>query len=163
MTLPINFPKYFYASVIIHCEKLTDHKWLTQRWSVIGATTSASLQSKETRIIHQTEKETQYLLQGFIMSLYPDEAEGYYCNIRGEKPALYVVCHKHGDDEAPEPFLVTASYDEAADYLEGDEEIFSVDMPPEAYRWVETYVLEYYVPEKIKKRKRKNWDENKRV
>jgi hypothetical protein len=53
--------------------------------------------------------------------------------------------------------MVTLSYDEAAAYTEVEEEVFAVPMPPEVYRWVENYVLEHYVPEKRRKRKRVDW------
>ena len=43
--------------------------------------------------------------------------------------------------------------------MEADEVVESVAMPAELYRWVEQYVLENYLPEKRKKRKRDNWKE----
>ena len=53
--------------------------------------------------------------------------------------------------------LLTLSFDEAHAYLEGDENLYTVPMPPEIYRWVEAYVLAHYVPEKRTKRKRRDW------
>jgi hypothetical protein len=60
------------------------------------------------------------------------------------------------------PFQVTLSYDEAASYMEVDEPVFSLPMPPEVYRWLEGYVLEHYVPERKKKRKRDDWKQVRR-
>jgi hypothetical protein len=51
------------------------------------------------------------------------------------------------------------SFDEAHAYVEGDDEIYDVDIPPELYVWVEAYVLINYVAEKRKKRKRVDWKE----
>ena len=54
------------------------------------------------------------------------------------------------------------SYDEATSYMEVDEPVFSLPMPPEVYRWLEAYVLEHYVPERKKKRKRDDWKQVRR-
>ena len=43
--------------------------------------------------------------------------------------------------------------------MESDEAVESVAMPVELYRFVEQFVLEHYLPEKKKKRKRDNWKE----
>lgn len=90
------------------------------------------------------------------LRLFKDEAESYYYNLMADASALYIVTHS-SDDGLPEPFLVTASFDAANAYLEGDGEIFTVPMSAEIYRWVETYVLEYYLPQKKFKRKLNNW------
>ena len=67
------------------------------------------------------------------------------------------------DDNGPlRPLIVTLSYDEAASYLESDDIVESVAMPAELYRWVENFVLEHYLPQKKKKRKRENWKEEPR-
>ena len=70
--------------------------------------------------------------------------------------------HVEDYDDPPDPFIVTLSFDEAHAYLEGEDDIFDVDVPPELYRWVEAFVLVNYAPEKRVKRKRKNWKEQER-
>lgn len=86
------------------------------------------------------------------MRLHRDEAESYYWNLMAAQPQLFVICRER--DAEPEPFLVTASHDEAGAYMESDEVVFSVPMPPEIYRAVEAFVIEHYVPTPRKKRKR---------
>ena len=70
------------------------------------------------------------------------------------------MCHPDEEEDESEglvPMLVTASQDEAAAHLEADEEVYSVPMPRVIYEWVERYVVENYVPQEKKKRRRKNW------
>ena len=100
----------------------------------------------------------QYLYRGFNVSLHLDECESYYHNLMSPKPACYVVTHSN-DNHVPTPFLVSMSFDEAHAYLESDEEVYAVDIPPELYRWLEAYVLAHYVAVKRKKRKRQDWKE----
>ena len=55
--------------------------------------------------------------------------------------------------------LSTGLFYAPGSFAETDEVVESVAMPAELYRWVEQYVLENYLPEKRKKRKRDNWKE----
>ena len=78
------------------------------------------------------------------------------------KPQLYVVARVHEGSGRVEPFHVSASFDEGNAYMEGEDEVFSVAMPPEIAVWVERFVITHYVPEQRKKRKRRNWHEESR-
>ena len=93
---------------------------------------------------------------GFSVSLFIDECESYYHNLMSPVPRSYVVA-RMDDNDIPTPFLVSMSFDEAHAYLEGDEEVYDVDIPPELYRWTEAFVLAHYAPKKRVKRKRQNW------
>lgn len=107
-------------------------------------------------VIRSDEVSRQRLLAGFRLKLFPDEAESYYMNLTAEQPGVFVVCRQ--DEEGPlTPLLVTLSYDEAASYMEVEEPVFRVAMPPELYRWVENYVLQHFVPAQKKRRKREDW------
>ena len=53
--------------------------------------------------------------------------------------------------------FVSLSFDEAHAYLEGDDTVYAVDIPPELYRWTESFVLTHYCPQQMKKRKRRDW------
>ena len=68
----------------------------------------------------------------------------------------YVVMRR-SDASLPGPVLVTPSFDEANAYSEGDDDVETVDKPAELVQWLEAFVIENYVPEKRKKRKRRAW------
>ncbi len=108
--------------------------------------------------IHADADNEQYLWTGLDLNLHPDASESYYCNLMGEKPSVFVV--SRSEQGCLQPFLVTLSYDEAASYMEVDESVSAVPMPAEIYRWCEAFVLEHYVPEKKRKRKRDNWKQD---
>ena len=92
------------------------------------------------------------------MALYRDEAESYYHNLMVGIPGCYVVVRER-EDGMPEPVLVTLSFDAGQAYLEGDEAVYNVPLPPELCRAAEAFVLAHYVPEKKEKRKLDNWKE----
>jgi hypothetical protein len=112
------------------------------------------------RLIHSDADSEQFLWTGLTLSLHKDDSESYYSNLMGEKPSVFIVCRL--EDERLQPFLLTLSYDEADSYMEVDEAVSAVAMPPEIYRWCETFVLAHYVPEKKRKRKRDNWKQDAR-
>jgi hypothetical protein len=155
-TLPESFP----ISVILE-SKPAKSKWVDLVWQVVGITVGHSTDEldDEIRLVRSSGDTNQYLFSGLKVALYKDECESYYHNMMTPTPRAYVVAHVDDNEAAPEPFLVSMSFDEAHAYLEGEDEIYDVDIPPELYVWVEAYVLINYVAEKRKKRKRVDWKE----
>ena len=97
---------------------------------------------------------------GLKLSLYKDAGESYWYNLMSETPYLYVICNiDEGDDgdESLIPVLVTADQQEATGHMEIDDRVYSVPMPEQVHQWVERFVLENYVPQQKKKRKRQQW------
>ena len=85
-----------------------------------------------------------------------DAAESYWHTLVGRRPSLYVACR--GDlDGAMKPCTVSADYDEAGAYMEADDTVFAVPIPPEVYRWLEAFVLRHYRPAPPRKRRRADW------
>lgn len=152
MTLPESLP----VSVILE-SKASESQWVDQVWQAVAVTiSSSSNRSKIPSLIHSTKETSQYLCSGFRVSLHKDECESYYHNLSSPTPRCYVIAHLEAG-EAPEPFLITMSFDEAHAYLEGDDEVYDVDIPPELYRWTELFLLTHFAPEKRIKRKRDDW------
>jgi hypothetical protein len=157
MSLQENFPQQFYISVITEKQPITHHPWLSERWQVLGIALAHEKQTIQRLPMRITKHSEQYLWQGFVLQLHRDEATSYYHNLLSDTPKMFVVCRPSSESAEPMPFLVTLSYDEASAYLEAEAEVYSVPIPPEIYRWAEQYVVEHYVPEQPKKRRRKNW------
>lgn len=152
-------PDEFEVAVIFEKRPSRTTPWRDHVWAAAGVVAAAGGDPDHgpQRIRADGEQE-QYLWPGFRLRLHRDEAESYYHNISSESPGLFIVC-RFDEGERPEPFLVTAAYDEAGAYMEADETAYRVPMPPEIYRWVETYVLTHYEPQERKKRKRHDWKE----
>lgn len=91
----------------------------------------------------------QWLHPGFALELHRDEAEGYYLNVSTGDPRVFVMWRMEGDRALPQE--VTASYEEAARWLDGGASVDGVPMPPELYAWVGEYVERNYRPEPKKR------------
>ena len=159
LTTPV--PDAFSVSVIIEYVKTPDNRWEDGHWQVAGVIAAGpdDQETPQPRQLHADTRDRQRLHAGLNLRLYKDDAESYYYNLVSDNPAVFVICSQEAG-EPLQPFIVTLSYGEATSYMETDEIVETVAMPPELYRWAERFVLEHYVPEKRKKRKRENWKEN---
>jgi len=149
-------------SVITAREPVADNPWITERWRVAGVVAGeAKGGGKITRtLLRYGPDGEQYLWTGFALRLRPVEADGYYYNIIGQNPSLYVYC-EHDDSGEPRPRSITAEYIDALSHAEVGNATFAVPMPPEVYRIVEQFVLVHFEPEEPRM-KRKHEREAKR-
>ena len=144
--------------VIMERREVRGNRWTDASWRAVGVTVDGRREHEpaEPRRVHAAGGVVHELHAGFVLQLQRDECESYYHNLLSPQPSCYVVASL--DKEArPLPQRVTLSFDEAHAYMEGEEELYTVAMPPEIYRWAETFVLRHYVPEKRYKRRRRAW------
>ena len=152
----------FPVSVLMRYQLTPDNAWSSGQWEVDGVIVGdiGEKFGSGKQVIRNDSENREYLCAGLNVELYKDDAESYYHNLMSDNPKAFVVCRTDETDSnqcEPYPYLVTLSYGEATSYMEVEELVYSVDMPAELYRWVEQFVLEHYVPEKKKKRRRENW------
>lgn len=154
-----SIPDSFPVAVIMQRSPAQNNTWIDYVWEAVGVTVgNHTLHASENpMLIHEEAGVCQYLYSDLTVRLFLDQCESYYHNMMSPKPGCYIVTRKEEDEEAPVPFLVTMSFDEAHAYLEGDSEIFALEIPPELYRWIEDYVIANYVAVKRKKRKLQDW------
>ncbi len=153
-----SLPHTFGVSLILQ-QSPSDNPWLDSRWEAVGILASGDPVPSEdhpAELIQELAGVRRYLYRGFTLRLHADECESYYHNLLSPDPCCYVVVTL-ADDGTPQPQLLTLSFDEAHAYLEGDENLYTVPIPPEVYRWTEAFVLANYVPQKRTKRKRQDW------
>jgi len=153
---PTEQVQQFPVSVILERRPATS-QWIDHVWSAVGVTVGQHAAGSEPQLIREDQGVAHFLIGGFTVSLHVDECESYYYNLVSESPRVFVVAHTGDDNDRPQPFLVSMSFDEAHAYLEGDDDIYSVDMPAELYRWTEAFVIANYFPEQKKKRKLVDW------
>ena len=147
----------FQVTVMMQRQEITNNPWTDASWKALGVMIDSrndpELKDFE-RVVADADIE-QYLWSGLPLALYADECESYYYNLMSDNPLIFVISRANEVLNLPEPFVVTASFDEANAYQESDDQVFSAAMAPGIYRWIEGFVLENYVPEKKYKRRRK--------
>ena len=154
----VDQPMVLPVAVVMERQPVEGNRWVTHRWLATGVVTGDREPPAQAGgiLVHEDDSGARYLWAGFKLELFKDEAASYYANLMAEQPSVFVICQQE-DDGDPEPFFATCCQALAANYLEGDNEVFSVPMAPDIYLWLERYVVQNYVPEPIKKRKRRNW------
>ena len=151
-------PTRFSAAVLMQRQPSKFSQWADYQWQAIGVMARAGepQADHQPQLVREEGEVSQYLYTGFEVKLFVDECESYYYNLISSSPLCYVIAREN-DAGIPVPFLVSMSFDEAHAYLESEDTVYAVDVPPELYRWTENFVLMHYAPEKRKKRKRDDW------
>ena len=130
------------TSVILVRERV-DSRWETHRWQLVGVIPDAG---GAPRTLVETPDMRQHLHPGFDLTLFPDEAEGYYLNVSSEAPSVFVSIRF---DEAGDayPFQCTLSYNEAARWMDGSERVERALAWPDLAQWMGRWVEANYHPE----------------
>ena len=150
-------PDYLNLAVVMEKQPST-HLWADFRYDAMGVIVREQDDAQSVTRIYQDGEIEHFLVAGLTLRLHVDECESYYHNLMSPEPGCFIVASQpEADDEMPIPYLVSLSFDEVHAYLEGDEQIYSVEMPAELYQWTEAYVLTHYVAIKKTKRKLRNW------
>ena len=143
---------------VVICRRVSDHPWADYSYSAVGVVAVEHDPAEPVRKIYEDAESTHFLFSGLLLRLHLDECESYYHNLMSPEPGCFIVASEPEESGGmPGPYLVSLSFDEVHSYLEGDEQIFSVEIPQRLYQWAEAYVLTNYVAIKKTKRKLKNW------
>jgi len=151
-----NLPGSFPVAVVME-RRVASSQWVDYVWTATGITVGRHPETEEPRLVREEGDAAWFMVGGFEVTLYADECESYYFNLMSDTPRAYVLAHPVDDGGCPEAFHITMSFDEAHAFLEGEDEVFAVDVPPELYRWTEAFVIANYFPEKKTKRKLRDW------
>jgi hypothetical protein len=97
------------------------------------------------RMLREQGGAVQWLHPGFKIVLHKDEAEGYYLNLTGAQPRVFVLWRMEGEQALP--LDVTASSEEAGRWMDGGHSVDAVAMPAEIFAFVGQYVEDNYRPQ----------------
>jgi hypothetical protein len=136
----------FPVAVVIQ-RRAVENRWIDCVWEPWGVVPSEERGAP--RLIFEEGPLAQWLHPGFALELHRDEAEGYYLNVSGPAPSVFVLWRM--DEERALPVEVTVSSDEAGRWLDGGHSVDRVAMPPEIFAWVGDWVEHNYRPEPKKR------------
>ena len=133
-----------------------NNRWQSERWEAKGVVCDFDPASGAERVIVRAEDLMQMLFPGLQIRLQRNEAEGYFLNITSPQPMVFVLWRMRNDIARPE--RVTVSYHEGARWMDSDERVDGVPLPPELLPWMTEFVRAHYKPEP---RKPKRYASNK--
>ena len=132
-----------------------ESRWEAHRWSLVGVVPDVG---GEPRVIHEDARSLQRLYPGIDLTLYRDEAEGYYLNASSDTPSVFVCVRQ---DEATgdfHPFEATLSYNEAARWMDGGAKVERCPAWPELAAWMGAWVEENYRPEPKRRQRPRSFE-----
>jgi hypothetical protein len=135
-------------AVIMERERLAN-RWATERWEAKGVVRDEAPPGSGERVILKDERVTQVLFPGFVLRLHPDESEGYIYNITSPQPKIFIMWRMQGD--VARPASLSVSYHEGARWMDAEECVGGVALPPDLLAWIAEFAAEHYKPEPKKK------------
>ncbi len=127
-------------------KRAVQSRWATHEWHVAAVVDPALADVPTGMQKHD----------GFVITLFRDEAEGYYLNTSTGEAKVFVMwrLEEGGAGESATPKFVTVSYNEAARLMDAQERVDMVPMPPAMHGWLAAYVEANYRPEPKKRRQK---------
>lgn len=119
-------------------------RWATHQWQAVGVIPDVG---GAPRVLLEREEFLQKVFPGLRVTLFRDEAEGYYLNVSSGEPCAFVSVRTDEEGEDPYPFQVTVSYNEAARWMDGGERVDRVAVDAEFAAWIGGWVEANYRPE----------------
>lgn len=120
-------------------------RWQPFRWQVL------ELGPADLPISHALDEYVQLVKA----QVYQDELQGYFLNLDTDTPFLF-MCVRYPDENKalmPTVFDVTFSYDEAARWMDSNEEVQTLPLPAPVASWLAELVQARYQPEPKQRRR----------
>lgn len=146
------------AVAVVMCRERIDNRWQAWRWQLADVVPHEDGFGTQARLLYKGDHEERWLHPGFMVELFSDDGEGYYLNVTTEAPCWFVRWHLEeeatiADDPIAKPGGVTLSYHEAGRWMDAQDTIEQVPVPPQVIEWMRAFTDANYVPEP-KRRKR---------
>jgi Protein of unknown function (DUF3305) len=136
------------------------HRWVLENVVLAGEASDILIEKTATRIIINNENDSieRWIHDGYRVELFADDAEGYYLNVSTDAPCWFVLWRMEEEASITEepiakPEMVSLSYHDAGRWLDAQETVEQVPLPPEVVVWLKAFVDQHHVNE-LKKRKR---------
>jgi hypothetical protein len=147
-----------HVAVVMRRERIVGNRWQDHRWVLHDVVPHEPAFGSEPRRILQDENAEHWLHPGYTVTLYRDDAEGYFLNATTPAPCWFVLWRMEDEptvaaEPIARPHTVTLSYHDAGRWLDAQETVEQVPAPPEVVEWVRAFAAEHYVIEP-KRRKR---------
>jgi hypothetical protein len=127
-------------------------RWQSEHWEAKGVLPDIFGEDAPPRTLYDDGTRLEVLHPGLEIVLRGDELESYFLNLTAPAPKVFVLVRA---DDGPRPAFVSLSYTRAAGWMDANETVDAVPLPPELHAWVGEFVERYYRPRPKFKRERK--------
>ena len=141
-------PAHLRLAVIFAREAVPGNRWISHRWSLVGMRVGD---------VPPEAGEHQVVVGDLDLTLYGDEADGYYMNVVADEPSLFFMVRPGDDtdpDSAPTVIEVSANFYEASRWMDAGETVERLPLPADWVRAIEAFARQHARPVEKKARKR---------
>jgi hypothetical protein len=129
-------------------------RWEDWRFEVVDVVPDEAAFGAAPRLLRDDGSEARWLHPGLAVELWADEAEGYHLNLRTGAPVWFVMWRiDDADPSRAAPHAVTLSYNEAARWLDAQEHVDNVPLPPGVRDWLQAWTDANYRPQPRERRR----------
>ena len=130
------------------------NEWEAWRFRIVEVLVDDGSFGSAPRLLRDDGRVARTLHPGLAVTLFRDEAEGYYLNLTSGGPVWFVMWRTdEADPPQAWPETVTLSYNEAGRMLDAQERVDNLPLPPEQCAWLQAYVDDNYKPEPKRRRR----------
>jgi len=130
------------------------NEWEAWRFRMVDVLLDEGAFGESPRTLRDDGRTAQTLHPGLGVTLYRDEAEGYYLNLTSGHPVWFVMWRVDDDDPSRAwPELVTLSYNEAGRLMDAQERVETVPLPEDVRAWLQAFADEHHRPEPKQRRR----------
>lgn len=126
-------------------------RWKPWRWVLDEVLPQQPQHGTAPRRLYDNESGECWIFPGHRVTLFKDDAEGYYLNASTPAPGWFVLWRMHeaadGGEPMPQPEAVSLSYHDAGRWLDAQETVEQVPAPPEVVEWLRAFAQAHYQPE----------------
>ncbi len=120
-------------------------QWQFPKWDIVVVLpyhTTPDTQNLNCRHIHTGEAGEHFLWSGLWLDFFRDGLQGYYQNLTGKRPSLFVLCHDDDTRTGMAPAVISANHADAEGHMESDGIVLSTPLVTPFSTWVAEYILQ---------------------
>ena len=133
------------VSLVLSRQWQQSGQWQYPKWEVVVLLpqhTTPNADAPDVRHIHTGEDGEHYLWSGLWLELFRDGLQGYYQNITGMQPSLFVLCHDDDAKTGLAPTTISANHADAEAHMESDGIVLTTPLVLPFSTWLAEYILD---------------------
>ncbi|MEL0608779.1 DUF3305 domain-containing protein [Vibrio echinoideorum] len=120
-------------------KEISTGRWVTTQWELTGFELTPDIETADV----------------CLLQLHKDERTDYRFNLSSQQPKLFLVMDNVDSDVRPVIQLLTASQTVAGQYMDGDNQVLSYDIPLPVQAWMEAFIGRHGELLEARRKKRK--------
>jgi hypothetical protein len=129
---------------VIMERRVLHNKWTDHVWEAGALLPEGPESPVSARVFATTDRAVQWIFPPLDFTLYTDEADNYLLNVTAAEPRIFVMWRQDDETDPPvRPMQLSASYGEAARWMDSGERVDGLTMPAEIRDWVEAFARRF--------------------